>query len=87
MTTQQLLSADAVAEILDMSTSTLAKWRQTGNPDLPFLRINGRIRYRETDVEQFLEDKESDDDTDDEIDDDDDDKEENEDDEEDEDDE
>jgi transposase len=69
MTTPQLLSPDDVAEILDVSTSTLAKWRQTGNPHLPFLRINGRIRYRETDIEQFLEDAESEDDTDDEMDD------------------
>lgn len=71
MTTQQLLSADDVAEVLGVSTSTLAKWRQTGNPDLPFLRINGRVRYRETDLEQFLAESESEDDADDEIDDDD----------------
>lgn len=62
MISQQLLSADDVAEILGVSTSTLAKWRQAGNPDLPFLRINNRIRYRESDVEQFLDDSENEDD-------------------------
>ncbi len=62
MTTDQLLTADDVAEILGVSTSTLAKWRQTGNPELRFLRVNGRIRYRESDVEQFLEDADDDDD-------------------------
>lgn len=60
MTSKQLLSADQVAEILDVSTSTLAKWRQDGDIDLPFLRINGRIRYQKSAVEQFIDDAESD---------------------------
>ena len=60
MTSKQLLSANQVAEILDVSTSTLAKWRQDGDIDLPFLRINGRIRYQKSAVEQFIDDAESD---------------------------
>ena len=55
MTTDLLLSPDDVAEILGLSTSTLAKWRQIGEPSLPFLRLNGRIKYRASDLDDFLD--------------------------------
>lgn len=76
MTAGKLLSPDQVADILGVSTSTLAKWRQFGEPELPFFRIAGRIRYRSSDVEAFLEDAEADDDDSDEEDDDEDDEDE-----------
>jgi len=55
MTAGRLLSPDEVADILRVSTSTLAKWRQVREPELAFIRIAGRIRYRLSDVEAFLE--------------------------------
>ena len=58
MSAKHLLSVDDVAEMLGVAPSTLAKWRQTGQPDLPYLRINGRIRYRASDVEDFISDAE-----------------------------
>ena len=61
MTTDQLLSPDDVAEILGISTSTLAKWRRSKEPDLPFLRLNGRIKYRASDIDDFLESASDDD--------------------------
>jgi predicted site-specific integrase-resolvase len=64
MTTKQLLTTDDVADILDVAPSTLARWRQTGDPYLPFLRMNGRIRYRTEDVYDFLDDADDDDDVD-----------------------
>jgi excisionase family DNA binding protein len=65
MPRKQLLTTDDVAEILGVSPSTLVRWRQTGEPDLCFLRINGRIRYRAEDVQDFLDAAESDQDEDD----------------------
>lgn len=62
MTAGKLLSPDQVADILGVSTSTLAKWRQLGEPELPFFRVAGRIRYRLSDVESFVEGVEADDD-------------------------
>jgi hypothetical protein len=58
---KQLLTVDEVAQILRVAPSTLAEWRRTGDPDLPFIKINGRIRYRSEDIDSFLVD--SDDDT------------------------
>jgi excisionase family DNA binding protein len=55
MRREQLYSPDEVAEILGVSASTLARWRRTGDPDLPFLRLGGGIRYRASDIEAFLE--------------------------------
>jgi len=69
--TKPLLTVDEVAAILRVAPSTLTEWRRTGDPDLPYVRLNGRIRYRAEDVEQFLAEACSDDD-DDEADDDDD---------------
>ena len=59
MMTERLMSPEEVADVLCVSTSTLAKWRGTGDPELPFLRIGGRIRYRSSDVDEFLESVES----------------------------
>jgi transcriptional regulator with XRE-family HTH domain len=58
MSRKHLLSVDDVAELLGIAPSTLSKWRQTGTPDLPYLRINGRIRYRASDVDEFIDDAE-----------------------------
>jgi predicted site-specific integrase-resolvase len=56
VTQKQLLSADEVADMLGVATSTLAKWRQTGEPDLPYLRIMGHVRYRLEDIYDFIDD-------------------------------
>jgi len=60
--TKPLLTVDEVAAVLRVAPSTLTEWRRTGDPDLPYLRINGRIRYRAEDVEQFLAEAGGDDD-------------------------
>jgi excisionase family DNA binding protein len=51
----ELLTPDDVAEMLDVSPQTLASWRTTGRYDLPFLRIGRLVRYRRSDIEDFLE--------------------------------
>lgn len=50
-----LLTDAQVAQLLDVSTKTLATWRSTGRYALPFLRIGARIRYRRQDVAAWLE--------------------------------
>jgi excisionase family DNA binding protein len=53
--TDELLTPDDVAELLDVSSQTLASWRTTGRYDLPFVRIGRLVRYRRADIEEFLE--------------------------------
>ena len=53
--TNELLTPDDVAELLDVSSQTLASWRTTGRYDLPFVRIGRLVRYRRADIEEFLE--------------------------------
>ena len=71
-----LLTPEDVAEMLGVSTQTLASWRTTNRYGLPFIRIGRLVRYRTADVEDFLngfdddEDDSEDEDPDDEVDDD-----------------
>jgi excisionase family DNA binding protein len=51
----ELLTPDDVAELLDVSPQTLASWRTTGRYELPFLRIGRLVRYRRSDIEEFLD--------------------------------
>ena len=55
MTDQRLYSADELAEIFRVAPSTLARWRRTGEPNLPYLRLGNRIRYRACDIKEFLD--------------------------------
>lgn len=51
----ELMTDAQVAQLLDVSTKTLATWRSTGRYGLAFLRIGARIRYRKSDVLAWLE--------------------------------
>lgn len=63
MKTQNLLTANEVAEILQISPRTLASWRANNPNDLPFIRLGNRtIRYRLEDLDDFLESDEIEDD-------------------------
>ncbi len=51
--TGQLLTARAVADLLDVSTETVLRWTRAG--DLPGFRLpGGALRYRETELEGWL---------------------------------
>ena len=53
-----LLTPQAVAEKLAISEATLATWRSRQPDLLPFVRVSARaIRYRQVDVEQFIQDR------------------------------
>lgn len=56
LVTGRLCTPDEVAEMLRVSTRTLADWRTDRSPHdgLPFLRIGGRVMYLLRDVNDFL---------------------------------
>lgn len=54
VTVDPLLPPEVVAELLGVTTGTLAVWRCTGRRNLPFIKASGRIRYRSSDVQSFI---------------------------------
>jgi len=55
MIVQKLLTAEEVADLLGVTTHTLAVWRSTGRYSLPYVKSGRLVRYRETDVHKFIE--------------------------------
>jgi hypothetical protein len=51
----QLLDPKETAELLKVSSDTLAIWRCTARYPLPFIRVGYAIRYDKKDVLDFLE--------------------------------
>ena len=50
-----LIDDIATGKILGIETSTLAVWRSTKRYALPYIKVGRLIRYRESDVEAFIE--------------------------------
>ena len=50
-----LLTPKEVARLLRVEVVTLSGWRRSGKVKLPFQKIGGAIRYRKSDVQQFLD--------------------------------
>lgn len=57
MICEPLLKPDVVAKLLGVSTKTLERWRaDQGGKGPPYIRISSKIiRYRNTDINAFLE--------------------------------
>ena len=53
--TERLLTPPQVAEILGISTQTLAVWRCEGRYPLRYVKAGRLVRYRRTDVDAFIE--------------------------------
>jgi excisionase family DNA binding protein len=51
----QLLTSEEVAEILSVTTHTLAVWRCEGRYALPYIKTGRLVRYRADDVMAFIE--------------------------------
>jgi len=49
-----LLTKEQVSEILGVSVGTLAVWRTTKRYHLPYVKSGRLIRYREEDVQAFI---------------------------------
>ncbi|MEW8381531.1 MAG: helix-turn-helix domain-containing protein [Candidatus Thiodiazotropha taylori] len=55
MNIPQLLTPEDVAEILGVTTHTLAVWRCEGRYGLAFIKTGRLVRYRADDVMAFIE--------------------------------
>ncbi len=51
----KLLSAGQAAEILGLKESTLAQFRWRGDKRLPWVKLGKSIRYKLSDIEDFIE--------------------------------
>lgn len=49
-----LLTAAQVSDLLGVSVSTLAIWRCTRRYPLPYIKVGRLVRYRRTDIDEFL---------------------------------
>lgn len=50
-----LLTEIQAARLLCIQPATLASWRLHGRVDLPFVRVGRCIRYRHSDITNFIE--------------------------------
>jgi excisionase family DNA binding protein len=58
MGTDRLLTSREVANLLGLKNEkTLAVWRCTGRHDLPYVKYGRSVRYRESDIQQFVADR------------------------------
>jgi excisionase family DNA binding protein len=49
------LTPKQTAELLNVPETTLAVWRSTNRVVLPFFKLGHHVRYRRSDIEQFIE--------------------------------
>ena len=57
MTDDRLLTAREVAELLGFSSATVVNWAEAETGAIPCFRIGGRLRFRRTEVEAWLEER------------------------------
>jgi excisionase family DNA binding protein len=50
-----LIDSQETAEILGISKSALEVWRTTGRYQLPFIKVGRNVRYRRSDVSEWLD--------------------------------
>ena len=50
-----LLKPAEAAELLRVGTETLASWRAGGKISLPYTKVGGRILYRRSDLEDYVD--------------------------------
>ena len=54
MSLTRLLTPGDVAELLGVSTHTLAIWRSEARYGLPYVKVGRLVRYREDDVDAYI---------------------------------
>lgn len=52
---KELLDEKTAAAFLDVTPGTLSVWRSTGRYSLPFLKVGRKVRYRNSDLQEWLE--------------------------------
>ncbi|WP_373650585.1 helix-turn-helix domain-containing protein [Schlesneria sp. DSM 10557] len=55
MSLKSLLNEDEAAELLAVKPQTLAVWRCRGMNNLKFVKVGRAVRYRLSDIEEWLE--------------------------------
>ncbi len=50
-----LLTPEQAAAFLQLHPNTLANWRHSRRVEIPYVKIGGAVRYRETDLLEFLQ--------------------------------
>lgn len=53
--TSELVTPKTLASELGISEQTLSNWRATRRYELPFIKCGRLVRYRRSDVDQFLQ--------------------------------
>lgn len=51
-----LMNPGQAAEYLSIKPATLAVWRSTNRRKLAYVKVGGQVRYRRTDLDQFIAD-------------------------------
>lgn len=49
-----IIDTDATAAYISVTPKTLIHWRCTGSVDLPFIKVGRAVRYRVSDIEEWL---------------------------------
>lgn len=52
---QNLLTSKEAAQHLRLAERTLAVWRCTGKVNIPYIKIGGRVLYKKTDLDLFID--------------------------------
>ena len=52
---EELLTTDEASKYLRVKKGTLAIWRSTKRYEVPYIRVGRLIRYRVSDLEEFIE--------------------------------
>jgi len=54
-TQHDLVTPKDAAAIMSVSVGTLAKWRSTGHPSIPYVKIGRCVRYRRAELEDYIQ--------------------------------
>ena len=52
---KQLANNSAAADHMGIAAATLQYWRTTGAQKIPFIKVGGRVMYRISDLDKWLE--------------------------------
>ena len=51
-----LMTTEQAADYLAIKPATLSVWRSTNRRRLAYVKVGGQVRYRRTDLDQFISD-------------------------------
>ncbi len=51
----EMVTPKEVSKSINVTEGTLQVWRSTGRYDLPYIKVGGKVMYRISDVNKFIE--------------------------------